>query len=665
LESMRRIGSPQPAARLLDVDTATAGQSADSWSRVVAERGVRMRWFGILLVLLSWQGAFAGEVEKAAAIDRLKADVTFLAADEQEGRGPGTTGLDRAADHIAKAFAEAGLQPAPGAEGYFQPFTLIGNPKLGAKQDLDLVTKAEEIDAELRANFMPLSLGAGGDFDQKPVVFAGYGISAKDKATGLEYDDYAGIDAKGKLVLVLRRAPGSDVVGAPFGPKDGQPSHFATFQHKVTNAFAHDAAGVLLVNDLAGLKGEDDELLLFTSAGVERLTQIPVIMAKRDLVDRALKAAGMPSLEDLERAITADPKSPKPASRDLADLKASGKIAIDQEVIHTKNVIGVLEGKGPDADETIVVGAHYDHLGRGDRGSLAPLSSEIHNGADDNASGTALIMELARRLAGRADPLGRRVVFIAFSGEERGLKGSQHYVDNPLFPLAQTAMMFNFDMVGRLNDEDTLTVFGVDSTPGLRELVEKLGPEYDLKIRPNADPTDNSDHASFHRKGIPVCFPFTGTHRDYHRPSDDTHLINFDGMSRVADFSEDLITDFANRDDRPEFVAADIKQQDPRPVMNVRVSMGTIPDYDESVKGVRINGTRPGSSAEQAGMKAGDVIIGFGGSPVGTIYDYMEGLAKYKPGDEVDVKVERDGKEIVLKAKLQGTAPRINSASPH
>lgn len=608
----------------------------------------------------------AGEVERAAAIDRMKADVTFLAADDQEGRGPGTEGLVRAGDHIARAFAEARLEPAPGADGYFQPFTITGSPKLGPRQDLDLLpAPGREVDGELRADFMPLSLGTGGRLDEVPVVFAGYGITAKDEAAGLVYDDYAGLDAAGKWVLILRRAPDSETEGTPFGPKDGQPSPFATFRHKVTNAFAHGAAGLLLVNDLAGLKGADDELLLFTSAGVERLTQVPVVMVRRDYVDRALEAADLPGLAALEAAILEDPKSARPASRELGDLRATARLDIELDQVRTRNVVGVLEGRGPRAEETVVIGAHYDHLGRGDRGSLAPFSSEIHNGADDNASGTALILELARRFAGRPETDRRRIVFIAFSGEERGLLGSRYYVENPLIPLAETVMMFNFDMVGRLDDEATLTVFGVDTTAGLRDLVEKLGGEHGLKVRPNADVAGNSDHASFHEKGIPVAFPFTGTHRDYHRPSDDTPLINFEGMGRIADFAERLIAEYVDREERPTLVAAAPREQEPRQVMGVKVSMGTIPDYDEAVKGVRLNGVRPGSAAEQAGLKAGDIIVGFGGSPVGTIYDYMEGLAKFKPGDEVEVKVQRDGEELVLKATLQAAAVRVDPGSPH
>ena len=222
-------------------------------------------------------------------------------------------------------------------------------------------------------------------------------------------------------------------------------------------------------------------------------------------------------------------------------------------------MIGVLEGSGPQADETVVVGGHYDHLGRGGlmSGSLALLSPDIHNGADDNASGTSMMLEMARRLAARRDPLPRRVVFIAFSGEERGLLGSQYYVDHPLYPLASTVMMVNFDMVGRLNGKNELTMIGhgLDSrastrwsTPWARTSGLTI-----KKITGLTDGFGGSDHQSFYAKNIPILFAFTGVHADYHRPSDDSDRINYAGMARIADYVELLLLDVVRRPERPQF----------------------------------------------------------------------------------------------------------------
>ena len=318
-------------------------------------------------------------------------------------------------------------------------------------------------------------------------------------------------------------------------------------------------------------------------------------------------------------------------------------------------MVGVLEGSGSLADETIVIGAHYDHLGRGGlfSGSLSFLSKDIHNGADDNASGTAMVLEMARRLARRPDPLPRRVVFIAFSGEERGLLGSRHYVEHPLYPLKSTVMMVNFDMVGRLNRENELTVYGTGTSPGFDLLVDALGKSSGFTIKKIPEGHGPSDQQSFVLKDIPVFFAFTGTHRDYHRPSDDTGLINFAGMARIADLGELLLLDVIRRPERPAFVKVERRgrQGDPGRA-GVGVYLGSIPSYDDDSKGVKLSGVREGSPAEKGGLKAGDVIVKFGGKPIATIYDYTESLGHYKPDDKVEVVVRRDGQDVTLQVTL-------------
>ncbi|MEJ7637934.1 MAG: M20/M25/M40 family metallo-hydrolase [Singulisphaera sp.] len=506
--------------------------------------------------------------------------------------------------------------------------------------------------AEAKVDFTPLAIGTGGTLDGVGVVFAGYGITAKDDEKKLDYDDYAGLDVGGKAVLILRREPQQDKDHSPFDGK--RTTDFATFRHKATNAFQHGAAAVLLVNDAAGLKDDKDELLGFTAAGPGLNSNIPFLMLSRAFAERLLADAGRPTLKELEAQIDADLK---PRSRPLDGWKLDAEVVIERKPVETKNVVGVLEGAGPLADETIVIGAHYDHLGHGGllSGSLAFLSKDIHNGADDNASGTALVIELARRLAKRSDPLPRRVVFIAFSGEERGLLGSAHYVEHPLYPLKSTAMMFNFDMVGRLNEQRELTVYGTGTTPGIDTLVDALGKSSGFAIKKIADGFGPSDQQSFYVKDIPVLFAFTGTHRDYHRPSDDTERINFPGMERIADFAELLVLDLARRPERPAFVKVARRGgrggADPGRVA-VSAYLGSIPSYDDDNKGVKLSGVREGSPAEKGGLKGGDVIVGFGGKPVATIYDYTESLGRYKPGDTVDVVVKRDGTETKLKVTL-------------
>ena len=600
----------------------------------------------------------ADELKPTPAETRLKSDVGFLADDAREGRSPGSNGIEASAAYISGVFKEAGLKPAPGAEGYFQPFKISGQAKIGEAPELAFKGRDKALSAA-KDDLSPLAIGTGGTLKDVPVVFAGYGITAKDSSRKLDYDDYAGIDVKGKLVLIFRREPRQDREDSPFDGK--KQTDFATFRHKATNAFQHGAAGVLLVNDAAGSNGgKDDKLVGLLQAGADANSTIPFVMIGRALADKLLAANDMPTLADLEKQIDGDLK---PRSRVLEGWTASAKIDIARTSIETRNVVAVLEGSGPASDETIVVGAHYDHLGHGGlmSGSLAFLSKDIHNGADDNASGTAMLLEMARRLARRPDPLPRRVVFVAFSGEEKGLLGSQHYVEHPLFPLKNTVMMLNFDMVGRLNEKSELTVYGTGTSPGIDSLIDALGKSQGFVIKKIADGYGPSDQQSFYVKDIPVLFAFTGTHSDYHRPSDDTNLINFPGMSRIADLAELLLLDLARRPARPGFVKVASKghgttgSADPSRV-SITAYLGSIPDYNEDVKGVKLNGVREGSPAEKGGLKKDDVIVGFGGKPVGTIYDYTDSLSRYKPGDAVEVVVKREGKEVTLKVTL-GTKP--------
>lgn len=600
------------------------------------------------------------------AESRLRSDVTFLAADAQEGRAPGTKGIEASAQYIADAFKGMGLKPAPGAPDYFQPFTIGGNPVLGHDQELTFTgPEGKQLKGTLRGDFSPLDIGSGGTLDKVPIVFAGYGITAKDGSLKLDYDDYAGIDVKGKAVLIIRHEPQQDNESSAFSGT--RTTAYSTFQHKATNAFQHGAAAVLLVNSLAALKGAKDQVLPFMTRSESNST-IPFVMLSRDFAGKMLAEAGEPSLAELEAKIDEDLK---PRSHELKKWTLSARIAIDRGSIKTKNVVAVLEGAGPHANETIVIGGHYDHLGHGGltSGSMAFFSSDIHNGADDNASGTAMVMEMARRLTARRDPPPRRLVFIAFSGEERGLLGSQYYVQHPLFPLQSTVMMVNCDMVGRLNTENELTMIGTGTTPGIESLVTVLGTSAGLKIKTIAGMTDGfggSDHQSFYAKDVPVLFAFTGVHQDYHRPTDDSDRINYRGMGRIADYLELILLDVIRRPERPALIkmaqqprrgraggAATKAGADPARTGS-SVTMGSMPDYEYTAGGMKLTGVRDDGPAAKAGLKGGDIIVSFGGKSIGTIQDYMESTRGYKPGDQVDVVVKRDGKDVKLKVTLEG-----------
>jgi len=288
----------------------------------------------------------------------------------------------------------------------------------------------------------------------------------------------------------------------------------------------------------------------------------------------------------------------------------------------------------------------------GGRGSLAASKEpQIHNGADDNASGTSGVLELAEYFSSHKDQMKRSILFILFSGEELGLLGSKHFVDNPTVPLNQIVAMINMDMIGRLN-ENRLTVYGTGTSPKWKPLLNKVNADSIFKYNFIDGGFGPSDHSSFYSKNIPVLFFFTGTHQDYHKPSDDVDKINFLGMEKVLNLVSGVVTDLVTNPEKIEFtkVQGEAPQQGRR--MNIRVYVGTIPDYSEQVEGFKIAGVNDGSPAEKAGLKAGDIIIKFGDKPVKNIYDYMYAMQGYKPGDEVEVIILRNGQELKTTIKL-------------
>jgi hypothetical protein len=318
--------------------------------------------------------------------------------------------------------------------------------------------------------------------------------------------------------------------------------------------------------------------------------------------------------------------------------------------IELKNVIAVLEGEGPHADETIVIGAHYDHLGRGEPGSLDPGSHEIHHGADDNASGVAAMLEIARQLAAREKKLPRRIVFIAFTGEERGLYGSAHYVKDPLVPLDKTIAMLNLDMVGRLTD-DKLIIYGNGTAAEWDDLINRLNEKHAFQITRHPEGFGPSDHSSFYAKQIPVLFFFTGTHKDYHLPTDTFDKINVDGMRRVADLVADAAISIAQADGRPTYKEVAGGSQFAK--SGDRPYFGSIPDFSQDQPGYTLMGVSKGGPAEKSGIKGGDIILRLGVYPIANLDDFDTALRKFKAGDRVTVLVKRSGEEMKVEVTLE------------
>lgn len=587
-------------------------------------------------------------LENAAVEQRLLDDVRYLADDRLEGRGIETKGIQQAAEFIKSQFQAAGLRPGLADGSYFQPFTYALKAEVRPERTRLVLhgPDGKALDLKLGTDYQPLSFGGSGVL-QGPIVFAGYGIAAKE----FGYDDFAGQDVAGKVLLFLRREPQQgDEKSAFEGTKT---TEHATFDSKAQNAWTKRAAGVLLVNDPFSVKDpKEDKLLDPNVRGFQNPIGVPFLHITQAVADQLLASTPLKSVRDAEAAID---KELRPQTQPISGWSADGRVEFRRVNVELQNVVGVIEGKGPRSNETIILGAHYDHLGRGGEGSLAPKSKDIHNGADDNASGTAVLIELARRFGARPEPPPRRLVFIAFSGEERGLIGSRHYVrKSPIFPLEDTLAMVNFDMVGRMRD-DKLILYGVKTAAEFAPIIERLEKESGLKLKKVSTGAGPSDNQSFYAQGIPAFHFFTDTHRDYHRPSDDVDKINAEGMRRVADFSIALVDALLSLAEKPKFVK--VTSADPHagldlPKTSDMAYLGSVPDYGAEVQGVQLNDVTPGSPAETAGLKGGDLLVEFAGAPIRDVTALTIALRKHKAGDKVKVAVLRDGKRQVFEVTL-------------
>ena len=563
--------------------------------------------------------------------------VAFLASEECEGRMSGEKGNEIAARYVAAAFRRAGLKPVgtskqrdasakPDGTGYFQPFTFNWGVRRGPGNRLEATVAGRTEALRPGVDFDPVSASSSGSATGE-VVFAGYGLKLPDGSR----DDYAGADLTGKVALVLDGAPSG---GAEVSAQQ------VSLRRKAQ--IARDAGAVALA---VVLPGEKDKPALKTDERAQA-AGLPIVQVTQRVADRWLRAAGR-NLKDAAFAASA------PAEPVATGVQATLNVDLQPALRTTANVVGLLPGSDPALrDEVVVVGAHMDHLGRGVVGSIA-RSTDIHPGADDNASGTAGVMAMAEYLGSLVEPAKRSVLFIAFSGEEVGLLGSQHYVRNPIVPLERTVAMVNFDMIGRVRD-GRITVSGTGTSPAWPAILEEANKNLGLTVAASPRSGGGSDHVPFAGKQIPVLFFFSGMHPDYHRPTDTADKVNAMDGARVAALGAEVVTRLASEPARIVWSQQGGAGQREGPTRaRMRVSLGIVPDYGEGeVKGVLLSGVQPGSAAEKAGLKAGDLIVKIGGSTVLGMEDYMAALAGKRPGDTVEVVVKRNGQEVALKATL-------------
>lgn len=578
---------------------------------------------------------------------RLRADLGYLADDAREGRGVGTQGLQDAGDFIAKRFAELGLDTKVFGDSPFQEFTVPhgfaaarptdanGEPKNWFKIESDAATELT-----LENQWNPLAVGSNGPF-QGEVVFAGYGITAKE----FNYDDYADLDVKGKVVIVLRREPlnadGTNIFGT------AGTSRYAYFNTKEVNAVQHGAAALIIVNDAKTAAQSEDRVLAATDAGRPLPgAQIPTLNVTRKAIEPFIAQGTGKTLDQLEKQIA---ESKKPSSQALKNIKASGLTEVAPHKATVRNVAALLPGKGPLAKEYVIVGAHYDHVGMGGEGSLSGGTIAVHNGADDNGSGTISILEVARQLS-KFDAENRRsILFMTFAAEERGLLGSEHYVRHPAIPLEQTVAMVNLDMVGRLGD-GSVTVFGMGTAVEFSEWLDEANKTLGVELNKENAGLGPSDHQSFYQRDIPVFHFFTGLHGEYHRPSDDVHLIDFEGIGKIALLTTRLTEKLATNKQPPTYAKTQERARIGNNAGKQRPTLGVA--FDAAAKECVVTSVADSSPAKAAGIQAGDVIVKLNDTAITNGESLGEAMKKMKRGEEVVIQLRRADKAMDLKAKL-------------
>jgi len=596
----------------------------------------------VLAVYLTWPVAVpqprpAAELVTELSPVRYLKDVTYLASDEMKGRGDGSPELDKAADYIAEQFRLAGLAPAGEGNTYFQGFEITTGAVLGAKNEFSVNG------TNLRMNdaFVPVTFSSTAEFEG-PLVFAGYGITAPE----YKYDDYSNIDASGKIVVVFEREPQENDPKSVFAGT-GLTAH-SSFTNKAINARLHGAKGIIFI---APPSQESEDLGPVQRQEAESDLGISAVHAKRAVLLKAFKDSGKdPAV--LQRAIDKD-LTPQSFAFSGARARIATDVVRSRKTI--RNVIGALPGADPTLkDEWIVVGAHYDHLGLGNRNSLAPSQiGEVHHGADDNASGTAGVMELARIAAENNHAWKRSVLFIAFAGEEIGLLGSSDFANHPTVPLKGIDAMINMDMIGRVTN-NRLFIGGVGTSPSLKQIVEDLNKPAGLDLNFSDSGYGSSDHTSFNAKKIPVLFFFSGLHTDYHKPSDTADKINAEGAVKVLSVVYGTIDRLATDTQRlPYHEIAQPPQAGRGGGGGYGPYFGSVPDFRDDLKGVLFSDVQNNSPAAKAGLKAGDLMVEFDGKQILTLSDYAYALRTKKPGDIVAVIVKRNGQDVKTDVTLE------------
>ena len=574
--------------------------------------------------------------------------VEFLASDELEGRMTGSEGAKRAAEHIATQFTQLNLKPIGDEGSYFQEFEFTAGRRIIAEENKFHLTRqthgSEQVmEFSVERDFQPLSFSRNGVVEGE-LVFVGYGLTVPGEL-GEGYDAYAGLDVKDKIVVALRYVP-----EGVEPERRQQLNRYAGLRYKAMQAREQGAKAFLVV---AGPNSPNAGKLIPLDFDSSLADSGIVAASISDTVANALFAPSGKNLKDVQSGL--DVENPHFLGQfPLPDVKVKIVVSVEKVKKADQNVVALLPPlESTDDTEYVIVGAHYDHIGYGEIGSLAGKdeAGQIHNGADDNASGTAVVLELVSTLSDayqkHPEKFRRGIIFALWSGEELGLIGSTHFVNHPVVRLEKVAAYVNFDMVGRLRD-NKLILQGVGSSSVWTKLIEKRNVPIGFNLTLQDDPYLPTDVTAFYPKEVPVLSFFTGGHEDYNRPTDDPDTLNYTGMERISRLAHGIVSDLISADERPEYVRVERSQSEEGSRDTLRAYLGTIPDYTTEGTGVKLSGVRAGGPADKAGLKGGDVIVEFGGQKITNIYDYTYALDAVKIGEPVKIVVLRDGKRVKL-----------------
>lgn len=541
-----------------------------------------MRHFLLFILIITLATSFGQKLKKAdkAIINELKETVTFLASDKLEGRRTGTEGEKLAYTYLSKKLETNGVQPKGENSTYLQSFEVNEGKQVMPETNLSIDGKKLEIEKD----FFPFIYSPNGSVH----AFASPAIKENGAPWFLDINE------------ILQ--------------KNADNPHFDLSEAIRTQAIdsKRKGANALIVYNT----GEKETDLKFEGKSKIAPVDIPVIFITKEAAKKYF-------------------------FENNTDHKIDLNVVIGDKKRRGTNVIGFVDNG---AANTIILGAHFDHLGYGeDHNSLWTGKSEIHNGADDNASGTATVLELSKLLK-NSKFTNNNYLFIFFSGEELGLFGSKYFTEHPTIDLSKVNYMINLDMVGRLNeDTKAITIGGFGTSPSWSTLLPEKTKFFSVKF--DSSGIGPSDHTSFYLKEIPVLFFFTGTHTDYHKPGDDVEKINFEGQYRILQYIMDLVSK-TNNGNKLAF----LKTKEPQMGSGARftVSLGVMPDYTYSGSGVHIDGVIDGRIADKAGIKTGDVIIKIGDFGLTDVNEYMTALSKFKKGDATNVTIKRGTQELVF-----------------